>query len=82
MKLVINKNKYCYVQNYDDIEDLEFFDKELEETEKTDDSSLSDSVSEKLMEPHNESEFNQHYYQQNKSLKEYFFNTKSTKNSL
>ena len=25
---------------------------------------------------------NEHYYQQNKSLKEYFFNTKSTKNSL
>lgn len=82
MKLVINKNKYCSVQNYDDIKDLKFFDKELEETEKTDDSSLSDSVSEKLMEHYNESEFNEHYYQQNKSLKEYFFNTKSTKNSL
>ena len=41
------------VQNYDDIEDLEFFDNELEETEKTDDSSLSDSVSEKLMEHYN-----------------------------
>ena len=82
MKLVINKNKYCSFQNYDDIEDLEFFDNELEETEKTEDSSLSDSVSEKLMEHYNESEFNEHYYQQNKSLKEYFFNTKSTKNSL
>lgn len=53
MKLVINKNKYCSVQNYDDIKNLEFFDEELEETEKTDDSSLSDFVSEKLMEHYN-----------------------------
>ena len=68
MKLVINKNKYCYVQNYDDIEDLELFDEELEETEKTDYSSLSESVSKKLMEHYNESEFNEHYYQQNNMI--------------
>lgn len=82
MKLVLSKNKYCFFQNNEDVKKFNSFDKEFEETNEPNDDLISDSVSEKLMDHYHEIEFEEHYYQQNKSLKEYFFNAKSTINSL